>query len=99
MPTQTLSYPDYTRAIAAVVDTLSPERKAQILEYALFLRSRPLSDNELQAVIEADEAWWDAQFAATNGAKLAALVAEVEADIRDNNVMPMFDEDGEFIER
>ncbi|MBX7235704.1 MAG: hypothetical protein K1X65_15055 [Caldilineales bacterium] len=99
MPTQTPSYPDYTRAIAAVVDTLSPERKAQIFEYALFLRSRPASDHELQAVIEADEAWWDAQFASTDDAKLAALVAEVEADIRNNNVMPMFDEAGEFIER
>lgn len=99
MPTHSLSYPDYTRAIAAVVDTLPPERKVQIFEYALFLRSRPGSEGELQAVIEADEAWWDAQFAATDDSKLAALVAEVEADIRNNNIEPMFDENGEFIER
>jgi len=48
--------------------------------------------------IAADEALWDAQFAATDDDKLAALVAAVEAEINEGKVLPMFDEHGEFIE-
>ena len=48
--------------------------------------------------IAADEAIWDAQFAATDPARLAALVASVEAEINEGGTLPMFDERGEFIE-
>ena len=48
--------------------------------------------------IAADEALWDAQFAATDNGKLAALVAAVEAEINEGKTLPMFDEHGEFIE-
>ncbi len=58
-----------------------------------------MPDSELLAEIEADEAWWAAHFVATDDEKLAALVAEVETDISNDNIMPMFDETGEFIER
>ena len=44
------------------------------------------------------EALWDAQFAATDDDKLAALVALVEAEINEGKPLPMFDERGEFIE-
>jgi protein-tyrosine phosphatase len=48
--------------------------------------------------IAADEALWDAQFAATDAAKLDALIASVEAEINEGKTLPMFDERGEFIE-
>ena len=48
--------------------------------------------------IVADEAIWNAQFAATDDDKLAALVASVEAEINADKTLPMFDERGEFIE-
>lgn len=49
-------------------------------------------------VIAADEALWDAQFAATDAAKLDALIASVEAEINAGKTLPMFDERGKFIE-
>jgi hypothetical protein len=49
-------------------------------------------------MIAADEALWDAQFAATDAAKLDALIASVEAEINEGKTLPMFDERGEFIE-
>ncbi|MBO9370460.1 MAG: hypothetical protein J7575_05145 [Chloroflexi bacterium] len=45
-----------------------------------------------------DEAIWDAQFAATDDDKLAALVAAVEMEISEGKALPMFDEHGRFIE-
>lgn len=48
--------------------------------------------------IAADEAIWDAQFAATDAAKLDALIASVEAEINEGKTLAMFDERGEFIE-
>ncbi len=48
--------------------------------------------------IAAGEALWDAQFAATDNDKLAALVAAVETEINAGRTLPMFEEHGEFIE-
>ena len=70
----------------------------QLYEFALFLKTNPLPTEETFEQIVADEAIWDAQFAATPDEKLAALVASVEAEINSGNTLPMFDEHGEFIE-
>ena len=56
------------------------------------------AQEETCAKIAADEALWDAQFAATDDGKLAALAASVEAEINEGKTLPMFDERGEFIE-
>jgi len=48
--------------------------------------------------IAADETLWDAQFAATDAAKLDALIASVETEINEGKTLAMFDERGEFIE-
>jgi hypothetical protein len=48
--------------------------------------------------IAADEALWDAQFAATEDDKLAALVASVEAEINEGKTRAMFNKRGKFIE-
>ena len=83
---------DYAQEIATIVEAMPLERKVQVYEYALFLQSRSPIAEETQAQIEADEAWWDAQFTATSDEKLAELVAAVRAEIRNGNTMPMFDE-------
>ncbi|MCL5998376.1 MAG: hypothetical protein M1546_20335 [Chloroflexi bacterium] len=71
---------DYTQAIAAIVATMPDERKAQVYEYVLFLQARARVAKGGQAQVEADEAWWDAQFAATDEARLAAFIASAMAE-------------------
>ncbi len=95
MTTQTRT--DYIKAIAEIGATMSPARLVQLYEYALFLRSQPLPPEDPEQVA-VDEARWDVQFAATDDAKLAELVASVEAEINAGKTLPMFNERGEFIE-
>jgi hypothetical protein len=97
MQTQAPTQVDYTKAIVAIVNTLPIERKVQVYEYVLFLQSRSQAADAAQ--VEVDEALWDAQFAATDDAKLAALIETVEAEIQTGQAVPMFDEQGEFVER
>jgi len=73
-------------------------RQVQLYEFALFLKEHPLPIEETREEIAADEAIWDVQFAATDDAKLSALVALVEAEINEGNTLPMFDKRGKFIE-
>jgi hypothetical protein len=61
--------------------------------------NRRLMPEETFEEIAADEAIGDAQFVATDAAKLDALIASVEAEINEGKTFPMFDEQGEFIER
>lgn len=94
MQTQT----DLVKAIAAIAQEIPLARTAQLYEFALFLKSRPLPTEETLEAI-ADESLWDSQFAATPDDKLAALVASVEAEISAGKTLPMFDECGEFVEQ
>ena len=71
----------------------------QFYEFALFLKPHPLPGDETLDAIAADEARWDAQFAATDEDKLSALVAAVEHEIDTGETLPMFNERGTFIER
>lgn len=73
-------------------------RTLQLYEFARFLESHPLPAEETLEAIAEDEAHWEAQFAATDEDKLAALISSVEAEIEERNTSPMFDEHGEFIE-
>jgi len=69
-----------------------------LYEFALFLQSRSLTTDDDAAEIAADDALWDAQFAATDDVKLAALLASVEAEIVAGETLPMFDARGDFVE-
>jgi hypothetical protein len=89
---------NYIKAIAEIAASMPLARTVQLYEFALFLKSHPLPSEETFEEIAADEAIWDAQFAATDVAKLDALIASVEAEINDGKTLPMFDEQGEFIE-
>lgn len=98
---QTLTPPiDYTQLIVALVRNLPADRAKQLYDFARFLlaESRSPTLAETEEEIAADEALWDAQFAATDDDKLAALVASVEAEIKAGKTLPMFDEHGEFVE-
>ena len=89
---------DYVKAITEIAVAMPLARTVQLYEFALFLKSHPLPSEETFDEVAADEALWDAQFAATEVDKLAALVTSVEAEINEGKTLPMFDERGEFIE-
>ena len=90
---------DLVKAITDIATAMPLARTVQLYEFALFLKSHPLPAEETLEEIAVDEALWDAQFAATDDDRLAALVASVEAEINEGKTLPMFDEHGEFIER
>jgi hypothetical protein len=90
--------PDYVKAITEIAAAMPLARTVQLYEFALFLQSHPLPAEETFEEIAADEALWDAQFAATDDKKLAAIIASVEKEISAGETLPMFDEHGEFIE-
>jgi len=98
MATNIHSQNDLVKAITDIAAAIPPARVLQLYEFALFLKSHPLPTEEAFEEIAADEARWDAQFAAADDDKLAALVASVEAEIEEGKTLPMFDELGEFIE-
>jgi hypothetical protein len=89
---------DLVKAIADIATTMPLARTVQLYQFALFLKTHPLPTEETFEEVAADEALWDMQFAATDDDKLAALIAAVEAEIKEGKTLPMFDEDGEFIE-
>ena len=87
------------KAITDIATAMPLARTVQLYLFAFFLKTHPLPTEETFEEIAADEALWDAQFAATDNGKLAALVATVEVEINEGKTLPMFDEHGEFIER
>ena len=99
MSTKIHAQTDLVKAIAEIAAAMPMTRTAQLYEFALFLESHPLPAEETLEAIAADEAQWNAQFAATDDDKLAYIVASVEAEINAGKTSPMFDECGEFIER
>jgi len=90
---------DLVKAISDIAATMPILRTTQLYEFAIFLKSHPLPTEETMEDILADEAIWDAQFAATDDQKLAELVAAVEAEINEGQTFPMFDRQGNFRER
>jgi len=89
---------DLVKAITDIAEAVPLARAVQLYQFALFLKTHPLPTEETFEEIATDEALWDEQFAATDNAKLAGLVAAVEAETNEGKVLPMFDEHGEFIE-
>ena len=98
MVTKIQARTDLVKAITEIAAAMPLARTVQLYEFALFLKSHPLPADETFEEIAADEALWDAQFAATDDDRLAALVASVEVEINAGETLPMFDERGEFIE-
>lgn len=86
---------DVVKAITELAEDMPDSRKVQLYEYALFLKSR----QELPEDFQADEALWDAQFAATSDEAWAKMIEQVRTDMREGKAQPMFDDKGEFVER
>jgi len=83
-----------------IVRALPIERVMQILDFARYIQSQTIEDfglldeDETEEEVLADEAQWDAQFAATQD-DLKKMADEVRADIRAGRTTPMiFTEDG-----
>ena len=89
----------YSQAIAEIVEAMPLARRIHLYEFALFLKSHPLPNEDTLEAMAADELAWNAQFEATDANQLEALAATVEAEIHLGQVAPMFDEQGQFIER
>ena len=92
----------YEQALISIVRTLPAERIVQILDYARYIQSQTiedfgfLDDDETEEEILADEARWDAQFAATQD-DLKKMADKVRAEIRAGRTMPMvFTKDGKL---
>jgi hypothetical protein len=89
----------YEQALISIVRTLPVERIVQILDYARYIQSQTiedfgfLDDDETEEEILADEARWDAQFAATQD-DLKKMADKVRAEIRAGRTMPMVFKDG-----
>jgi hypothetical protein len=90
---------DFVKAIAEIAESIPLLRRKQLYEYALFLESHPLPAEETLEAIAQDEGRWDKKFAATSDNKFAKLIASVEAEISESGTQPMFDENGDFVER
>ena len=93
----------YEQALISIVRTLPVERIVQILDYARYIQSQTiedfgfLDDDETEEEILADEARWDAQFAATQD-DLKKMADKVRAEIRAGRTMPMvFTKDGRLM--
>jgi len=84
----------YEQALIRILRTLPVERVMQILDYARYVQSQTsedflvLDDDETEAEILADEARWDAQFAATQDG-LKKMADKVRADIRAGRTIPV----------
>ncbi len=90
----------YEQALISIVRTLPVERVVQVLDYARYIQSQAIEDfglldeDETDGEILADEAHWDAQFAATQDG-LEKMAEKVRADIGAGRTMPMvFRKDG-----
>lgn len=89
---------DLAKAIADIAAEMPLARTVQLYQFAMFLKNHPLPAEETFAEVAADQLRWEAQFAATDDAKLAALLSAVETEIHEGKTSAMFDEHGEFLE-
>jgi hypothetical protein len=103
MTTQTIADASiYEQTLVSIIRTLPLEQVIQILTYARYVQTQTLDDfalvdEETAEAIAADEAHWDAQFAATQ-AGLKQMAANVRAEIQAGKTKPMvFTKDGRIM--
>ncbi len=95
----TLQPSAYEQSLIRIIRTLPVERVIQILDYARYIQSQAIEDfnlldDETEEEILADEALWDAQFAATQDG-LKKMADKVRAEISAGRAMRMvFTKDG-----
>ena len=77
MVTKAHTQADLVKAITEIAASIPLARKIQLYEFALFLETHPLPNEETIETIAADESQWEAQFAATPDESIASLIAAV----------------------
>lgn len=91
----------YEETLLNIVRTLPSAQVEQILQFARYIQTQTLDEfafagDETPEDIAADEARWDAQFAATQDG-LRRLADEIRAEIRAGKSSPMvFTKDGKI---
>ena len=85
MPT-TEQAPSLEQELIAAIREMPEDRAREVLDFALFLQAR----------IAAEDAKWDAAFAATPESKFAEMAARVRAQVAAGEAKPMFDAVGEL---
>lgn len=92
----------YEQTLINILRTLPIERMAQVLDYARYIQAQAhedfslLDENETEEEILADEAHWDAHFAATQDG-LSKMAEKVRAEIKAGQSRPMvFTPNGEI---
>lgn len=93
-----LSSSTYEQELFQIVRQLSPDKVLQLLNFARSVQAPTLADlsaspeqeshEETEAEILADEARWEAQFAATQD-QLKQMAAAVRAEIQAGRTLPM----------
>ena len=84
----------HEQSLIDIVRTLPIERVIQVLDYARYIQSQAIEDfrfldeDETEEEILADEAHWEAQFAATQDG-LNKMAEQVRAEIRAGRTTPM----------
>lgn len=103
MTVQTLSDEStYEQTLLSIARTLPAERLRQVVQFARFLQVQTLDEfalveEETPEEIAADEALWDAQFAATQDG-MAKMAEKVRAEISAGKSTPMiFTTDGRIV--
>jgi len=93
----------FEQALINIIRKLPIERVVQILDYARYIQTQTsedfglLDDDETEQEILADEARWDAQFAATQEG-LNKMADKVRAEIQAGRSRPMsFKKDGRIV--
>ncbi|MBK6431901.1 MAG: hypothetical protein WAW03_04005 [Anaerolineae bacterium] len=92
----------YEQALVSIIHTLPAERIRQIVDYARFVQTQTLDEFALleeadPASVAADEAVWEAQFAATQ-VQLTKMAKRVRGQIRAGQAKPMvFTKDGRIL--
>ena len=96
----TLQLAGYEETLNSIMRTLPVERVAEVMDFAQFVQSRTRADSdaldadETEEEIRADNARWDATFAASQDA-LARLARETLAQVHAGRTTPMvFTADG-----
>lgn len=92
---------NYEQAIVAAIKVLPNERKAEALNFVLWLQTRiganadiesPPSEDELKA----EDALWEATFA-RHADKFDALAEQAMTEIESGQTLPMFDDKGRWL--
>ncbi len=90
---------DLVKTISKIAKSMPLVRTVQLYQFALFLEKNPLPTEEKFEEIADDGAFWAKRFEASDSGRFDALIETIEREISEGKIFPMFDKNGEFLER